>query len=103
MSSAMQVTSSEPRTGSPAFVLSIVGIIGSLLLFLLILWLTYLPTRQGKVDATLRMEREAMLTSSKAAAIQSLSAYEKVPGTVETFRIPIEQAMELTVLEYQNR
>ncbi len=75
--------------------------VAGILLFALIIWLTYLPTHSSQVDAALKSQRELQLVETKAKATETLSNYAMISSTDGIVRIPIEQAMELTVETYQ--
>lgn len=97
--SDVEHTASESNS---KLVVSAVASIGFLLLFALIIWLTYIPTRSTDVNVAQRTERETKLAETKAAAIDLLENYSIVTPTAGVCRIPIEQAMELTVAKYRN-
>jgi hypothetical protein len=82
-------------------ILSFFASAGFLLLFALIIWLTYLPTYSSDVNPTTRMEQEAKLVESRAAATKLLENYSIVNPAAGVYRIPIEKAMELTVEHYR--
>jgi len=94
----MNVTKNE---NNATLILSLIGSAGFILLFGLIIWLTYIPTRPGKVDAATRSLQEQKLIELKAKATQTLNSYAVVSKPDGIYRIPIERAMELTVESYQ--
>lgn len=80
--------------------LSIVGIVGSFLLFALILALAYLPgDKQSSVDMNLRESRKQMLAQNQAEQKDLLTSYEVVDAQNGIVRIPLEQAIDLTIAE----
>lgn len=93
--------SSTETDSKSNLIISLLASAAGILLFALILWLTYLPTHSDRADANLRMERESKLTSLRAGAEQLLENYGMVNAADGIYRIPIEQAMQLTVETYQ--
>ena len=86
---------------NPSQIISLLASAGGILLFALILWLTYLPTHSEKADATLRLEREQKLSSLRAGAADVLQNYDVISAADGIYRIPIDKAMQLTVETYQ--
>jgi hypothetical protein len=83
--------------------LSGIAAAGFILLFLLIIWLAYLPTMPPPVDAALRAEQEAKLADTRAKAARLLEGYAVVNPQEGVYRIPIADAMEKTVVDLQTR
>lgn len=76
-------------------------IFGSLaiLIFLLILVVTYLPNKPEAVDSALKLDRINQAETIRAEGIKKLNLLEINPDT--SAKIPIERAMELTLSEYR--
>lgn len=76
-------------------------IFGSLaiLIFLLILVVTYLPNKPEGVDSALKLDRINQAETIRAEGIKKLNLLEINPDT--SAKIPIERAMELTLSEYR--
>lgn len=77
--------------------LSILGIAASLLVFAFILYIAYLPNRAGPVDQNRISEREAKRMKNRAEQQAKAAGYEWIDKEQGTLRIPIDQAMALTV------
>jgi hypothetical protein len=83
--------------------LSGIAAAGFILLFLLIIWLAYLPTIPPPVDAAQRLEQEAKLADTRAKASRLLDGYAVVNPQEGVYRIPLSDAMEKTVVDLQTR
>ncbi|MFP4166073.1 MAG: hypothetical protein ACLFUF_02775 [Opitutales bacterium] len=93
----------EPGTESKTnFYLSLLGGLGAILIFALILFIAYLPNRPPPVDEEVGQERRRKAEERTAAGIKKISEYDVVDEEEKIVRIPIEEAMELTVREYRN-
>lgn len=73
--------------------------IGFILLFVLILWLAYIPLRPEPLEEVAGRERLATLNEISSEGIRQISEYGVVDATAGIFRIPVEKAMEITVRE----
>lgn len=73
--------------------------VGFILLFVLILWLAYVPLRPDSLAEVAGRERLATLRDISGEGIKQISEYGVVDATAGVFRIPLEQAMEITVRE----
>ena len=94
-------SSTEPSSSSPNKILTIVGVVGTLLLFVLILYLAYLPNRAGPVDKARIEQRKQNLAENQASEIERATTYAWVDRENGIVRIPIEKAMDLTVKDWQ--
>ncbi|CAA6679032.1 MULTISPECIES: hypothetical protein [unclassified Lentimonas] len=94
------MSQTELSTGSR--LLSLVGIIGALLVFAVIFFVAYLPSRPTPVDQAVNEARQAKADEARAAGVAKLTSFEVIDAEAGTVRIPIEDAMELTVAAYQN-
>ena len=82
--------------------ITLIASAAGILLFALIIWITYLPTRSANADAATKASREQKLVETKAKAAETLNNYAVVSKTEGIYRMPIDKAMELTVKSYQN-
>jgi hypothetical protein len=80
--------------------LSFLGSLGAILIFALILFLAYLPNRPAPVDAQIKADRQSKADEARAAGIQKLTSLEVVDAEAKIARIPIEDAMLMTVEAY---
>jgi hypothetical protein len=96
------VQSPQSQVSNRNFLLSFLGCAGAILVFALIIYLAYLPTRPEPVDASVVAEREAKANELMAASIQKLSNFEVINAEEGLARIPIEDAMKLTIESYQS-
>jgi hypothetical protein len=93
--SATQVSKSN-------LLLSFLGGLGAILIFLLILFIAYLPNRPVPVNTQAGIDRQAKADEARAAGVQKLNSYEVINAEAGTARIPIAEAMKLTVAAYNN-
>jgi hypothetical protein len=82
--------------------LTFLGSLGAFLIFSLILFIAYLPHRPAPVDAQVVATRQAKADEARAAGIQKLTSFEVLNAEAGIARIPIEDAMLLTVASYQS-
>ncbi|MGZ0655334.1 hypothetical protein ACWPKO_13020 [Coraliomargarita sp. W4R53] len=80
--------------------LSFLGGLGAILIFVLILFVAYLPNRPDPVNAQAGIDRQAKADEARAAGLQKLSSYNVINAEAGTVAIPIADAMELTVAAY---
>jgi hypothetical protein len=78
---------------------SFLAIVGSILLFVLVIYLAYLPNRPAPVDAQLIESRQQQLAEVEAAGKSALRDYRIVNRNEGVVVVPIERAMLLTVQE----
>lgn len=83
--------------------LSLTGIFGSILVFAVILYVAYLPGRPSAVDQETAEKRKQTADEARAAGLAKITGYEVIDSEAGLVRIPIEEAMDLTVMEYNNR
>jgi len=91
---------SETQVSKSNSLLTFLGSLGAILIFVLILFLAYLPNRPEPVNAQTAADRQAKADESRAAGIQKISNFEVINAESGTVRIPIEDAMEFTVAAY---
>lgn len=110
----MNSVTSKPPAG--AFWFSVIGIIGCFLLFALIVYMAYLPSRAtaGRVPAGMTQEerlvnnlltpeeRKERLARLRETASSELHSYGWVDQESGVVRIPIEEAVDLTIAELQS-
>ncbi len=89
----------EVSKGNKLF--TFLGSLGAILIFVLILFIAYLPNRPDSVNAQANADRQAKADESRAKEQAKLTGYEVVNAQAGKVRIPIEEAMELTVSSYQ--
>ncbi len=93
---------SETQVTKSSLLLTFLGSLGAILIFVLILFVAYLPNRPDAVNAQVNAARQAKADEARAAGIEKLSNYEVIDAATGTARIPIEEAMKLTVANYEN-
>ena len=82
--------------------LTFLGCLGALLVFVLIIFVAYLPNRPKRVDAQVYATRQAKADESRAAGVQKLTNYELIDAVAGTARIPIDVAINLTIASYNS-
>jgi len=91
---------SESTPSTKNQVISFAGAVGAILIFLLILFVAYLPNRPAPVDEEIDAERRAKAEEALTAGQKKLSEYSVVDAEEGLVTIPIDRAMELTVNSY---
>lgn len=71
----------------------------AILVFLLILLVTYLPNKPEGVDAAIKEQRVNEAETIRAEGVKKLNLLEI--NNAESAKIPIERAMELILSEYR--
>ncbi len=84
------------ETSHSNFLLSVVGAVGSMLLFALIIAIAYVPNRPQPVNEDIVQQRKDNLTEVRAAQAKAADNYSWVNEQEGVVRIPISQAMQLT-------
>ena len=69
---------------------------------MLIIFIAYLPNRPERVDAQVYATRQAKADESRAAGVQKLTNYELIDAEAGTARIPIDEAISLTIASYNS-
>ncbi|MGE9289402.1 MAG: hypothetical protein ACQKBT_00340 [Puniceicoccales bacterium] len=95
------MSDSEIETSWGNRTLSVIGGVGFILLFLLILWLAYLPYRPEPISEVLAETRLKNLQEVKNASAEVTSSYGVINPQEGIYRIPVEEAMKLTVAQYR--
>ena len=91
---------SKSSTSKSNAVLSFLGSLGAILIFALILFLAYLPTRPVPVDASVKEARQINADEARASGLKKITSYEVINAEQGIARIPIEEAMSLTIQAY---
>ena len=92
----------ETQTSKSNILLTFLGCLGAFLVFVLIIFIAYLPNRPERVDAQVYATRQAKADESRAAGVQKLTNYELIDAEAGTARIPIEEAISLTIAGYSS-
>lgn len=95
------MSDSEHETSWGNRTLSVIGGLGFILIFLLILWLAYLPYRPEPISEVLAQERLDNLQEIENASSEAVSTYGIINPQEGIYRIPVEEAMKLTVEKYR--
>ena len=93
---------SETQISKSNTFLTFLGCLGAFLVFVLIIFVAYLPNRPERVDAQVYATRQAKADESRAAGVQKLTNYELIDAEAGTARIPIEEAISLTIASYNS-
>ena len=93
---------SEAKISRSNTFLTFLGCLGAFLVFVLIIFIAYLPNRPERVDAQVYATRQAKADESRAAGIQKLTNYELIDAEAGIVRIPIEDAISLTIASYNS-
>jgi len=93
---------SETEVSKSNFLFTFLGSLGAILIFVLIIFLAYLPNRPAPVSAQIDADRQTKADEARAAGISKLQGYEVLNKEAGSVRIPIEKAMELTVNSYKS-
>jgi hypothetical protein len=91
----------KPETSWSNQTLSLMGGVGFILLFLLILWVAYLPYRPEPIAKLQGEERLRKLSEIQNEAKKKNTTYGVVNPNEGVYRIPVEEAMRLTVEEFR--
>ena len=92
---------SQSEVSSSSRVLTFIGGIGAILIFAVVLFVAYLPSRPAAADAAANAARQATADESRAEGQGKLTGYEVLSADAGTVRIPISDAMGLTVDRYR--
>lgn len=87
----------------PRFVLSMIGWIGVILIFVFILATAYLPNQHPEVGQDVVEQRTATWEDYSAQMEQMTSQYTLMDESAGKVRIPIERAMDLMAQEMATR
>jgi hypothetical protein len=95
--------SDKPSTSKQTHIVSFLAIVGTILLFVLVICLAYLPHRPEPVDAHLIESRKQQLAEVNASGHAALRDYRIVNRDEGVAVVPIERAMSLTVQEFSQQ
>ena len=84
------------ETSHSNYTLSVVGAVGSMLLFGFIIFIAYIPNRPGPVNEDQVEARMTTLAEVTAAQNEAATSYAWIDQDKGTVRIPFSQAMTLT-------
>ena len=93
---------SETQISKSNTLLTFIGCLGAFLVFVLIIFVAYLPNRPERVDAQVYATRQAKADESRAAGVQKLTNYELIDAEAGTARIPIDEAISITIASYNS-
>ena len=93
---------SESEVSSSNLLLSFVGAVGAILVFALILYVAYLPNRPAPVDQQAYEARQIAADKARADGNAKLNGLAVINAESGSVRIPIADAMELTVAAYRS-
>ena len=93
---------SETQISKSNTLFTFLGCLGAFLVFVLIIFIAYLPNRPERVDAQVYATRQAKADESRAAGVQKLTNYELIDAEAGTARIPIDEAINLTIASYNS-
>ena len=96
-------SSSAIQPSTAVFVWATLGAIGTILLVGVLVWLFYFYSSKGPVTEDIVAQRKATLAEVQAKQQQLISEYVWVDKENDVVRIPIEQAMKLTIKDLQNK
>ncbi|MCF7687211.1 MAG: hypothetical protein K9M98_15485 [Cephaloticoccus sp.] len=97
---------SDSTAARPASLISILAIMCCLALFLLLVYLAYLPNQTGPfIGDGIRTpaERKLKLAELRANEAKQAHSYAWIDQQAGQVQLPIERAMELTVQRYQSK
>ena len=92
---------SQQESSEISRLLSLAGIVGAILVFAVVLYVAYLPGRPPAVDSKVAEERKQAADEARAAGLAKISTLEVMDAEAGIVRIPIADAIELTVEDYQ--
>jgi hypothetical protein len=93
---------SETQVSKSNALLTFLGSLGGILIFVLIIWVAYLPNRPEPVNAQVGAERKAKADEARAAGISKLTGTELIDAGADKVRIPIEEAIQLVVDNFES-
>lgn len=105
------------KPGAASFWISVLAIIGCFLIFAVVLYVSYIPTRQTTVGVPAGMtaeerleknlltpeERKARLAELRVRAQAEAAGYQWINREAGVVRLPVDRAVELTVRELQEK
>lgn len=92
---------SNTEVSKSNFLFTFLGSLGALLIFILIIFVAYLPNRPAPVDAAIIEQRQQTADEARATSSSKLQGYAVINAEAGTVRIPIGEAMQMTVDSFQ--
>ena len=92
-----------PEPGLSHQTMTFLGVLGSLSLFAMVLWIAYLPNRADDPLATTTEQRLLILQEAEGASAADINTLEVVDATNGVYKIPLDSAMEATLKAYQQK
>ena len=86
---------SETQASKSSSLLTFLGSLGGILIFVLIIWIAYLPNRPAPVNADAAADRQAKADEARAAGTALITTTEVIDAEAGKVRIPVEQAMSI--------
>ena len=83
--------------------LTFLGVVGSMLLFLVILAITYIPSDKAPVEGNIVAMREATFEANYAAQRKSIDETKVVDPTSGIYKIPVSDAIDITAAKLQTK
>lgn len=81
-------------------VLTFLGSVGGILIFGILLFVAYIPDRAAPADQEAFEQRQIKADEARAAGQAKITATEVVDAEKKVARIPVAEAMDLIVKEY---
>lgn len=81
-------------------VLTFLGSVGGILIFGILLFVAYIPGRSAPADLEAFEQRQINADDARAAGQAKITATEVIDAEKKIARIPVAEAMELTVQAY---
>ena len=78
------------------------GVVGSMLLFLLILAISYIPSDKDPVEGNIAEMREATFAENYAAQRKAINETRVVDPNAGIYKIPVSDAIDLTAAKLQS-
>lgn len=88
----------ETSSGSHR-IASLIGIIGTLLIFFFIILVMWVPNRPDPALAVRVQERKQIREEATNAGVELTTTYGVVDAAKGVYRIPVDRAMDLTLAE----
>lgn len=93
----------EAKRTRPVSIISVLAILGCMALFLLLVYIAYLPKQTGPfVGDGIRTpeERKQILAELRTKEAEKINSYAWIDQAGGVVQLPVERAMELTVQRY---
>ena len=93
---------SEPTPNKTSYLLTVIGVIGSFLIFAILLFVAYLPNRPERADQAAVEKRQRLADEARALSASKIDGYKVVDADSGRVQVPIDAAMALTLNAYAN-